>query len=146
MDPIPPVIPAPSNHEAMSAKSVVSADGTEHVDQAPRFLPLSTIGVRLHSPPHTDRRPVFGIISNISATGSCIITNRGLPVGASVRLSIEDHLRSDVLSIAARIVWCAERFEPIREIVGYLTGVSFDPSDVETVQGLLANGPFQPIP
>jgi hypothetical protein len=131
---------------AMSAKSVASAAGSEHADQAPRFLPLSTIGVRLHSPPDTDRRPVFGIISNISATGSCIITNRELPVGAAVGLSIENRCRTDVLEISARIVWCAERFEPLREIVGYLTGVSFDPADVETVQGLLANGLFQPIP
>jgi len=131
---------------AMSAKRVVSAAGTEHADQAPRFLPLSTIGVRLHSPPHTDRRPVFGIISNISATGSCLITNRGLPVGIPVGLSIENHLRSDVLSVSARIVWCAERFEPLREIVGYLTGIRFDPSDVEAVRGLLGNGSFQPIP
>ncbi len=130
----------------MSAESVVSDAGTEHADQAPRFLPLSTIGVRLHSPPLTDRRPVFGIISNISATGSCIITNRGLPVGVYVGLSIENRLRRDVLSISARIVWCAERFEPLREIVGFLTGVSFDPSDVDAVQGLLGNGSFQLIP
>jgi hypothetical protein len=128
----------------MSAKSVDSAPGPEHADQAPRFLPLSTIGVRLHSPPHTDRRPVFGIISNISATGSCIITNRELPLGIPVGVSIEN--RRDVLRISARIVWCAERFEPLREIVGYLTGLSFDPADVETVRGLLANGSFQPVP
>jgi hypothetical protein len=131
---------------AMSAKSVVSTDGTEHADQAPRFLPLLTIGVRLHSPPHTDRRPIFGIISNISATGSCIITNLGLPVGVPVGLSIENRFPSGLLSVSARIVWCAERFEPLREIVGYLTGVSFDPSDVEAVRGLLGNGSFQPIP
>jgi hypothetical protein len=131
---------------SMSAKSVVPAAGPEHAEQAPRFLPLSTIAVRLHSPPHTDRRPVFGIISNISATGSCIITNRELPVDVPVSLSIESRSPSDVLRISARIVWCAERFEPLREIVGYLTGVSFDSSDVEAVRRLLSNGSFQPVP
>jgi hypothetical protein len=130
----------------MSAKSVFPEAGPEHADQAPRFLPLETIGVRLHSPPLTDRRPVFGIISNMSETGSCIITNLSLPVGVAVGLWIENRRRKDVLEVSARIVWCAERFEPVKEIIGYLTGVSFDPSDVETVRGLLGNGSFQPIP
>ena len=118
----------------------------EHSNQAPRFLPLETIGVRLHSPPHTDRRPVFGIISNISETGSRIITNLSLPVGAAVSLSIENRRRKTALTVSARIVWCAEGFEPVKEIAGHLTGVSFDPDDVESVRNLLGSGLFQSIP
>jgi len=34
----------------------------------------------------------------------------------------------------------------VKEIVGYLTGVSFDPDDIESVRGLLASGLFQSIP
>jgi len=131
---------------AMSAKGAAAVPGPQHANEAPRFLPLETIGVRLHSPPHTDRRPVFGILSNISETGSCIITNLSLPVGAAVSLSIENRRRKTALTLSARIVWCAERFEPVKEIVGYLTGVSFDPGDAELVQGLLGSGLFQPIP
>jgi hypothetical protein len=130
----------------MSAKSVVSVGGPEHAPQAPRFLPLETIRVHLTSTPHTDRRTVFGIISNISETGACIITNLSLPVGAQVGLSIENRRRKSALEVSARIVWCAERFEPMKEIVGYLTGVSFDPDDLESVQGLVGSGLFQPIP
>lgn len=131
---------------AMSAKSVVPIAGPEHANQAPRFLPLVTIGVRLHSPPHTDRRPVFGIISNMSETGACIITNLSLPVGAAVGLAIENRPEHNALEVAARVVWCAERFEPVKEIVGYLTGVRFHPDGVEWVRRLLASGLFQSIP
>ena len=133
---------------AMSAKSVVSSAGPEHAShsEAPRFLPLETIRVQLSSPPHTDRRPVFGIISNMSETGTCIITNLSLPVGAMVGLSIENRRQKNALEVSARIVWCAERFEPVKEIVGYLTGVSFDPDDIESVRGLLGSGLFQSIP
>ncbi len=131
---------------AMSAKGAATEPGPRHANQAPRFLPLSTIGVRLHSPPHTDRRPVFGIISNISETGACIITNLSLPVGAAVSLSIENRGQKTALAVSARIVWCAERFEPLKEIVGYLTGVSFDLDDAESVRDLLASGLFQPVP
>ncbi len=131
---------------AVSAKSVVPVAGPEHANQAPRFLPLMTIAVRLHSPPHTDRRLVFGIISNMSETGTCIITNLSLPVGAAVRLTIENRPENKALEVAARVVWCAERFEPVKEIVGYLTGVSFDPAGVEFVRRLLNSGLFQSIP
>jgi len=128
------------------AMSVVPIAAPERLTQAPRFLPLETIAVRLHSPPHTDRRPVFGIISNMSETGACIITNLSLPVGVAVGLSIENRRQNHALVVSARIVWCAERFEPMKEIVGYLTGVSFDPDDIESVRGLLASGLFQSIP
>jgi len=133
----------------MSSKSVVSVAGPEHAHhskEAPRFLPLETIRVHLSSPPHTDRRPVFGIISNMSETGACIITNLSLPVGVAVGLSIENRRKNNALVVSARIVWCAERFERVKEIVGYLTGVSFDPDDIESVRGLLASGLFQSIP
>jgi len=126
--------------------SVVSLAATEHSNPAPRFLPLQTIGVRLHSPPHTDRRTVFGVISNMSETGTCIITNLALPVGVTVGLSIENRREKNTLEVSARIVWCAERFEPIKEIVGYLTGVSFHPDGVESVRRLLESGLFQSVP
>ncbi len=133
----------------MSAKSLASAvvaEHSSHPPQAPRFLPLETIPVGLVSRPHTDRRPVFGIISNMSETGACIITNLSLPVGATVELSIETDRPKSSLEISARVVWCAERFEPMKEIVGYLTGVSFEGESIETVRRLLGSGSFQPIP
>lgn len=130
----------------MSAKSVVPVTGPEHPHQAPRFLPLSTIQVHLSCPPHTDRRPIFGIVSNMSETGVCIITNLSLPIGATVALAIENRPERNALEVSARVVWCAERFEPVKEIVGYLTGVSFHPEGVDSVRRLLASGLFQSIP
>lgn len=118
----------------------------DYSNQAPRFVPLATIGVRLHSSPHTDRRPVFGIISNMSETGACIITNMSLPVGALVEIAIDHRRENRILEISARVVWCAERFEPVKEIVGYLTGVCFHPAGVESVRHLLGSGLFQAIP
>jgi hypothetical protein len=131
------------------SKSASSAAAPEHPpysEQAPRFLPLETIRVRLASPPHTNRRPVFGIISNMSETGACIITNLALPEGAAVSLTIENQHRTSALAVSARVVWCAERFEPVKEIVGVLTGVCFEARAIEEVRSLLACGLFQAIP
>jgi hypothetical protein len=113
---------------------------------APRFLPLETISVRLFSPPHTDRRPVFGIIANISETGACIITNRALPAKVPVTLEIRSRREKVPLTLPATTVWCALRLEPVKEIVGYLTGVSFDDDNAENVARFLASGVFQSIP
>lgn len=126
--------------------SAVSKAAPDYSNQAPRFLPLSTIGVRLHAPPHTDRRPVFGIISNMSETGTCIITNLSLPVGAVVGLAIANGREAETLQVSARVVWCAERFEPVKEIVGYLTGVCFSADGVVLVRRFLESGLFQSIP
>jgi hypothetical protein len=118
----------------------------EQDDQAPRFLPLETVRVRFFSPPHTDGRLIFGIVSNLSETGACIITNTGLPVGVAVGLTIENWRQKGSLEVSARLVWCAERFEPMKEIVGYLNGVSFEPDGIEGVRRLLGSGLFQSIP
>ena len=129
-----------------SAVSTAAPEHFPHTQQAPRFLPLETIRVRLLAPPHTDRRPVFGIMSNMSETGACIITNLSLPVGVTVGLSIDNRHQKAPLEISARIVWCAERFEAVKEIVGYLTGVCFDSGSVDSVRPLLGSGLFQAIP
>jgi hypothetical protein len=82
----------------------------------------------------------------MSETGTCIITNLSLPVGAIVGLAIDNRREKEALEISARVVWCAERFEPVKEIVGYLTGVSFHPAGVVAVRRLLGSGLFQSIP
>ena len=113
---------------------------------APRFLPLETISVRLFAPPHTDGRQVFGIIANISETGACIITNRAVPLNVPVTLEIRSRREKTPLLLSATTVWCALRLEPVKEIVGYLTGVSFDEEGAGNVARLLASGLFQAIP
>jgi hypothetical protein len=114
--------------------------------EAPRFLPLETVEVRIHPSPLVGARRLFGIVSNISETGACFITNLPLPEGGEVRVSIETRRLKAPLVVPARIIWCAERFEPVREIVGFLTGVRFAPDAVASVRELVGCGLFQAIP
>lgn len=132
---------------SLSAKGVMTAtEPREESSPAPRFLPLGTISVRLVSPPLTNRRPVFGILSNMSATGACVIANRSLPENTAVVLEIASRFHPAPLEVEARVVWCAERMEPVKEIVGYLTGVCFQPAAAEEITVLLNSGIFQPVP
>ena len=112
---------------------------------APRFLPLATIAVRLEGSSLSSKRPVFGVISNMSETGACVITNMSVPQGSDVRLTIADG-RAETVTVAAHAVWCAERLEPVKEIVGYLTGVTFEGDSDQTIRDLLKSGIFQLVP
>ena len=113
--------------------------------EAPRFLPFETIPVRLEGPSVSSKRPVFGVISNMSESGACVITNRGLQKDTDVRLTIAGG-RAEHMNVAARVVWCAERLEPVKEIVGYLTGLTFEVDSEKTVRELLSSGIFQLVP
>lgn len=112
---------------------------------APRFLPLETILVRIDGASATSKRRVFGVVSNMSETGACVITNLSVPQNTPVRLTIAG-VRTEATLVAARVIWCAERLEPVKEIVGYLTGVTFDDDTEETIRALLASGIFQLVP
>ena len=92
-----------------------------------------------------NKRRVFGVLSNMSETGACVITNLSVPQDSDVRLTIAG-ARTEATTVTARVIWCAERLEPVKEIVGYLTGVTFDPDTEETIQRLLASGIFQLVP
>ena len=117
------------------------AIGTE----ASRFLPMETLSVRLTGSDISTRDLVFGIIANMSMTGACLITNRGLPKDTMVEVSISSKTLGEGVTLPARIVWCAERLEPVREIVGHLTGVAFDTKYQKAIQSLLSSALFQPV-
>jgi hypothetical protein len=89
---------------------------------------------------------VFGIIANISESGACVITNRLLPVELTVRLEIATRRWESTVIVSARVIWCAERLESVKEIVGCLTGVCFEPESTGEIRRLLASGLFQAIP
>ncbi len=112
---------------------------------APRFLPLETIPIRLEGPSVSSKNIVFGVISNMSESGACVITNRSVPTDAIVRVTITGG-RAKHLSVEARVIWCAERLEPVKEIVGYLTGLTFENGTEESVSNLLSSGIFQLVP
>ena len=113
--------------------------------EAPRFLPLETIPVRLEGPSVSTKSPVFGVISNMSASGACVITNRSLPKDADVHLTIAGG-RAKHMQVVARVVWCAEGLDPVKEIFGYLTGLAFAIDSEKSVRELLSSGIFQPVP
>jgi len=113
--------------------------------QAPRFLPLETIPIRLEGPGVSPKSPVFGVMSNMSASGACIITNRSLSKDADVRLTIAGG-RAKHMYVEARVVWCAEGLDPVKEILGYLTGLAFTIDSEKNVRELLSSGIFQPVP
>ena len=83
--------------------------------EASRFLPVATFSVRLAGPDISPHDPVFGIIANMSTTGACVITNRGLPKDTMLKVSISSKTLEEGVTLPARIVWCAERLEPVRE-------------------------------
>lgn len=111
--------------------------------EAPRYLPTATLRVGLTAPDISRRDPVFGIVANMSSTGACLIINRALPVETKLALSVSIKGCEDLARVSAEVVWSVERLEPIKEIVGYLTGVTFETESKETVQELLSSGMFQ---
>ena len=125
----------------MPTTEEATATDTNTKKPAPRFLPLETIPVRLQGPDVSKRNPVFGVISNMSQTGACVITNTSLPERSDICLIVGG--RNEDVAVKARVVWCDERLEPVKEIVGYFTGVSFDAGAKETVRELLESGIFQ---
>ena len=113
--------------------------------ESSHFLPMATLSARLAGSEIPTRDPVFGIIANMSMTGACLITNRGLPEDTLVEVLISARSLEEDVALPARIVWCAERLEPVREIVGYLTGVTFDTESESAIQSLLSTALFQPV-
>lgn len=112
--------------------------------EAPRYLPLQTVSVEI-PPPAPSRERIFGMAANVSQTGACVIVNRTVPVGNTIELRFQIAGRNARMTLRARVVWCAERLEPIKEVVGHLAGVAFVDAP-ERVQELLQSGVFQLVP
>ena len=81
----------------------------------------------------------------MSETGACVITNTSLPEDTDVRLSISGG-RAAHVNVAARVVWSTQRLEPLKEIVGYLTGLTFEIDPDHAIRNLLSSGMFQLVP
>ncbi len=113
-------------------------------NQAPRFLPVETASVRLHLDPAPSRHALYGVLANLSDTGACVIANASVPEGPVVVAISLGRLGARELTVAGRVVWCAERLEPVKGIVGYLTGVRFEDAADQAIRELLDSGSFQP--
>ena len=88
----------------------------------------------------------FSSSASAADVGACLITNRMLPAGVPVAIEIETRRFQGPVRVSARVIWCAERLESVKEIVGYLTGVCFEPESVPEMRGLLMSDLFQAIP
>ena len=109
-------------------------------------MPIETIATSFEGDGLQARNPVFGVVSNFSETGACIITNVGLATGASIRLTLTSRRYPKPVTLTARVVWSDERIEPVKEIVGFSTGVSFTDESAETVRSLISSGMFHLVP
>lgn len=127
--------------------STVPSHAKSHLEpgaEAPRYLPLQTVSVEIPRAGGSRER-TFGVAANVSQTGACVIVNRTVEVGDEVDLRFHLAGRDVRMTLRARVVWCAERLEPVKEVVGHLAGVAFVDSP-ERVQELLHSGIFQLVP
>ncbi len=112
---------------------------------SPRFVPLTTVSARLLRLDSPEGGSTFGVLSNISKSGACVIANRPIPEGERVQLELSSKLLSGLLNAPGHVVWSAAGLEPIKELVGYLIGLRFD-EEYPDLKTALANGNFQEIP
>ena len=49
--------------------------------------------------------PVYGVLTNVSVTGACIVTDRCLARGSDVDLKLSLYQQLGIYKIAARVVW-----------------------------------------
>ena len=49
--------------------------------------------------------PVYGVLTNVSVTGACIVTDRCLARGSDVDLKLSFYQQPCIYKIAARVVW-----------------------------------------
>ncbi|MFQ5789241.1 MAG: PilZ domain-containing protein [Acidobacteriota bacterium] len=112
---------------------------------ARRFIPLEPVSAVLMGRGSSLGQ---GIVSNISRTGACLVTNAQFSPHEPVRLLLRDRRRGEIFDSEARTVWSAEGMEVSRKIVGVLVGVSFgdgSPFQREKLQELLDSERFYEI-
>ena len=110
-----------------------------------RLVPTETISVALT---REDSLNAFGIISNISEYGACLITNVSLERNRIVRVQLSSPQHESLLMTEARVSWCAEGVDPVKAIVGVMVGVSFlnlDGDQQRKMAELLSSDRFQEV-
>lgn len=130
----------------MPTSAEPSAATRDLASQAPRYLPLETVSIRLPGASAASGEPVFGVLANISETGCCVITNVLVSEGAADVLELETPRWPEPVEIPSVVIWSAERVEPVKEIVGFLTGLRFEKPPSAERAALLASGIFQLVP
>ena len=79
-----------------------------------RFAPRNSAMVAIHD---EDAPFAYGVVTNISPSGACVVTTTPLPTGSNVLLKVSFYRQPEMLETRARIIWSREDRlgNPIRE-------------------------------
>lgn len=75
-----------------------------------RFAPRNSVTVAIQD---VDKPFAYGIVTNISPSGACVVTATPLPTGSTVYLKVSFYRRPDMFESKARIVWSREDSQQI---------------------------------
>ena len=114
----------------VAAKTNTTTEATDTTLYAPardssRFVPLETISAILVS---EDAFLGHGVVSNISESGACLITNAMIEPDRAIRVKFSTSQGTELFQTPARVVWSGEGMDRHSEIVGVLVGVTFKDS------------------
>lgn len=70
-----------------------------------RFAPRNSVTVAIHD---KETPFAYGIVTNISPSGACVVTATPLPTGSTVHLKVSFYRRPDMFEAKARVVWSRE--------------------------------------
>lgn len=70
-----------------------------------RFAPRNSVTVAVHD---RDYPFAYGIVTNISPSGACVVTATPLPTGTTVFLKVSFYKQPDMFETKARVVWSRE--------------------------------------
>ena len=70
-----------------------------------RFAPRKSVTVAIHE---KDTAFAYGIVTNISPSGACVVTATPLPTGSTVFLRVSFYRRPEMFETKARVVWSRE--------------------------------------
>ncbi len=70
-----------------------------------RFVPRNSAMVAIHD---DDAPFAFGVVTNISPSGACVVTTTPLPTGSNVFLKVSFYRQPEMLETRARVIWSRE--------------------------------------
>ena len=110
-----------------------------------RYVPLETVSAIMVS---DDNLLAYGVVSNISESGACLIANTSIEPSHKVRIQFIKSDRTELFQTNARIVWSGEGIDPQMEIVGTMVGIAFEGLTAkrrEAIAAILDQGSFHEI-
>jgi hypothetical protein len=67
-----------------------------------RFAPRNSVTVAIQD---QDSPFAYGVVTNISPSGACLVTAKPLPTGSTVHLRVSFYLQPELFEAQARVVW-----------------------------------------